>query len=491
MKLASIILIFALLILIFLSGCEKSTAPKKDNTPPAAVTDLRIVTESETPVTLEWTAPGDDGSKGTAACYAIRYSTDSTILKQWDFALRVPNEPLPKPAGTMEKHTITDLPLDSTYYYAMKSQDEAGNWSAISNIASGFALAPGGISFVSNREGNSEIYVISSEGYYITNITNNEAYDYGPVWSYARKIAFMSLRDGAWNIYLADADGSNLQRLTFGPSTWEYIAPAFSPDGTRIAYEADSSTFCGAFYSDIYVSNIDGTDLKNLTENSGPADFNLCWSPDGNEIVFVSDRDGNDEIYVMNSDGTNHTRLTDNNGHDSHPVWSPDGREILFVSKRNGGWNIYVMNADGTDQRKLTSDNSSFCGIWSPDGSRIAYVSKSEQDIRLFVMNADGSNKNQLASNLPWPELAWSPMGSQIAFVGGELGAEEIMVIDVDGTNLRNISNHSARDLNPAWSTALTPSLWRTANPYPRISPQEQNDFNGWQLRSLCFTMIF
>jgi TolB protein len=401
------------------------------------------------------------------------------------------DEPPPKLAGAKEQHTVSGLPLDSTYYFAIKSQDEAGNWSTLSNVASGLPLAIGGIAFISNRDGNDEIYVTSPDGLCVRNITQNQADDWGPVWSGDRRIAFMSLRDGNWNIYVAHPDGANVQRLTFGPSTWQYTSPVFSPDGSRIAFEADSSAFCGAFYSDIYVIKSDGTSLKNLTANSGPADFSLCWSPDGNKIAFVSNRDGNDGIYVMNSDGANHTRLTDSNARDSHPIWSPDGREILFVSQRDGDWNIFVISSDGTDERRLTSDGESFSGIWSPDGTKIAYVSRQEQDLRLYIMNTDGSNKRQLTTNLPWGELAWSPEGTQIAFVGGELGAEEILVIDVDGTNLRNVSNHSARDLRPAWSSTSNSSLWRLASAYSRTFPQRQNGFSGWQLRSLCFTGVF
>ena len=82
---------------------------------------------------------------------------------------------------------------------------------------------------------------------------------------------------------------------------------------------------------------------------TGPA-----WSPDGRQIAFVSDRDGNWEIYVMNADGSSQTNLTNDLPDDTGPVWSPDGRQIAFVFCRDGSYEIYVMNADGSGQTRLT-----------------------------------------------------------------------------------------------------------------------------------------
>jgi len=493
MKLTSIILIFAFLILILISGCDKSTRPKKDNIPPAAITDLRIATDTETPVTLEWTAPGDDGNKGTASWYAIRYSTDSTVVRQWDFALRVLDKPLPKPAGTKEQYTVSVPPVDSNYYFGIKSQDEAGNWSALSNIASEFALGIGGIAFVSDRDGNSEIYVVSSEGSYLKNITQNEADDWDPVWSSDRRIAFMSDRSGTPEIYVADSDGGNQQRLTFTRNDYlVYSSPTFSPDGSKIAFEVDSIVGCfSSPYDDIYVVNSNGARLRNLTQNSGPVDFSPSWSPDGTKMAFVSSRDGSYQIYIMNSDGSNHQRVTSNDAQNLHAMWSPNGTEILFISAQSGGSNVYVINADGTDQRRLTSDGSSILALWSPDGTKIAYVSGEEQGLGIFVMNANGSNKQKVFTNLTSDQLSWSPNGTRIAFHSGSFGEEEVYVINANGTNQLNVSKHPTRDLNPVWSSGSSSSLWRPVSSHPRTFPQTQNGFSGWQLRSLCFTMAF
>ena len=99
--------------------------------------------------------------------------------------------------------------------------------------------------------------------------------------------------------------------------------------------------------------NADGASPINLT-NHLAWDGSPDWSPDGNQIVFQSDRDGNSEVYVMNADGTNPINLTNHLASDGSPDWSPDGNQIAFQSNRDGNWEIYIMNADGANPINLT-----------------------------------------------------------------------------------------------------------------------------------------
>ena len=253
----------------------------------------------------------------------------------------------------------------------------------------------------------------------------------------------------------------------------------------------------------IYVMNADGSGQTRLSENkSGPhGDFAPAWSPDGSRIAFMSDRDGrsNYEIYVMNADGTGQTNLTDNPDIDSNPSWSPDGSRIAFDSGRDS-YEIYVTNADGSGQTRLTdSPGLDSDPAWSPDGNRIAFVScdlpepsPSEGLLHcdLSLMNADGSNRVPLTGEGEGNnyEPTWSPDGRHIAFSSnrdsewGMLGPTdlnvEIYVMDADGSGQTRLTRHDAIDSGPAWlpaepRTSGTPAAGATAGkpPSPTAPP--------------------
>ena len=235
------------------------------------------------------------------------------------------------------------------------------------------------LAFMSDRDGNREIYVIGSDGSNPRNLTNHPAEDYSPAWSPdGRHIAFRS-SDGDWEIYVMDSDGSNLRRLTdHSASDW---SPSWSPDSRHLAFMSDRD---GDW--EIYVIGSDGSNPRRLT-NDPDWDYAPSWSPDGRHIAFVSDRDGNSEIYVMGSDGSNPRNLTDHSAEDHWPSWSPDGRHIAFASRRDGNFEIYVMGSDGSNPRNLTDHPAwDFSPSWSPDGRHIAFASDRDGNGDIYVM---------------------------------------------------------------------------------------------------------
>ena len=132
--------------------------------------------------------------------------------------------------------------------------------------------------------------------------------------------------------------------------------PTFSPDGTRLLFRGDDDGIAPSGDEEIYVANADGSDVRALTHDHA-LDSAPAWSPDGTQIAWESNRDGPDrEIYVMNADGTNVRQLTDNSLHDEGPAWSPDGRFISFTRSQTEAdpGDVWVMRADGSDQAPLT-----------------------------------------------------------------------------------------------------------------------------------------
>ena len=199
------------------------------------------------------------------------------------------------------------------------------------------------------------------------------------------------------------------------------------------------------------------------------------------QIAFSSDRDGNSEIYVMDADGKKQRRLTNNDFPDTSPSWSPDGRQIIFVSDRNkniadkeepiviGGGiivgdmrkrpQIYVMDADGKNQHRLSNEFfAEWHPSWSPDGRRIVFTSSGAMDVagghwRIYVMDADGGNKQNLSNDGEddyYP--AWSPDGERIVFVSDRDGNYEIYVMNADGARqVRRRTKDGSEDTDPTW----------------------------------------
>ena len=259
-------------------------------------------------------------------------------------------------------------------------------------------------------------------------------------------IVFTSDRDGNFEIYTMNADGSNVRQITSdNAQDW---APSWSPDGTLIAFESNRN---GNF--EIYTMKTDGSNVRQITNNDA-RDQNPSWSPDGTLIAFESNRDGNFEIYTINADGSNVRQVTNNNAQDWAPSWSPDGTQIAFESNRDGNFEIYTINADGSNVRQITTNNTQDQDpSWSPDDNRIAFTSNRDGNFEIYTMDADGSNIRQITNNSATNRAPkWSLDGVHIAFESNRDGNFEIYTINADDSNIRKITNNDAQDWSPSWS---------------------------------------
>jgi Tol biopolymer transport system component len=196
---------------------------------------------------------------------------------------------------------------------------------------------------------------INADGTGRTPLTS--ANDWEPSWSPdGRYIAFASQRDGNSEIYMMNSDGTDQRRLThFNGDDWQ---AAWSPDSTKIAFARGLNSNWDIYVMDVSDGGLQGdVSLQRLTDNDTPDGF-PAWSPDGTRMLFMSQRDGNREIYIMDVDGSNQQRLTSNDVDDSFPRWSPDGTRIVFVTATliSGmhSTDLATMHADGTNFRLLT-----------------------------------------------------------------------------------------------------------------------------------------
>jgi len=219
--------------------------------------------------------------------------------------------------------------------------------------------------------------------------------------------------------------------------------------------------------NEVYIMNTDGSEQKRLTNTQAEEEW-PSFSPDGSKIAFMSNRDGNFEIYIMNADGSEQINLTNNPKDDSVPSFSPDGSKIVFESTRDGNGEIYIMNIDGSEQINLTNTQEYELGPYiSPDGTKIAYRSdhgasggnykfNPGEDVNweIYIMNTDGSEQTRLTNNQVWDwEPHFSPDGSKIVYVSVHPDQnDEIYIMNADGSGqTRLTSNPVEKAIDPSF----------------------------------------
>jgi Tol biopolymer transport system component len=178
-------------------------------------------------------------------------------------------------------------------------------------------------------------------------------------------------------------------------------------------------------------------------------------------IAFTSNRDGNLEIYTMNSDGSEQTRLTNNPGIDAHPAWSADGSKLAWVSQVDSRFAIKTVNPDGGGEVELTPIayspspypwHDKWSMSWSPDGKKIAFQESDD----IIVIDRDGSNRTNLTNHPARDgEPAWSPDGTRILFTSSRVYWITLHSMNPDGSDVRELpSADEFWDMSPDWSPA-------------------------------------
>ncbi|MBI5649787.1 MAG: PD40 domain-containing protein [Chloroflexi bacterium] len=256
----------------------------------------------------------------------------------------------------------------------------------------------------------SSIYAMSADGIEFGNLTKDRGDCGNPAWSRdGQQIAFLSWREGAPYLYMMDRAGTRVRRIPFAKPTTGRMG--WSPNGKHIVFTGVAE----GMSNEIWTINVDTLELTNLTKN--PAwDEDPTWSPDGTQIAFASDRDGQIQIYTMNTDGSQAIKLTDDPLGCYSPDWSPDAKKIAFACNTGRASIIYTMNADGSQRISLMGSGDTLSGSypsWSADGSRVAFEFAQTGLRDIYVMNADGSNVIRLTNvgplGLQTIQPAWRP----------------------------------------------------------------------------------
>lgn len=271
------------------------------------------------------------------------------------------------------------------------------------------------------------------------------------------KLAFVSAGD----IWTVAPDGSDLDNRTRTPGARD-LSPAWSPSGTRIVFASNRSGRQELWIMDAY-----GTGLRRLTNNrkSRAVDATPSVSPDGRRLAFARRVRGDFEIYTMNLDGTRVRRLTRYRGVDSEPAWSPDGKRIAFTrTLRPRGprpaRQVFVMTANGSNLRRLTWGAVSYAPSWSPDGTRLCITrvaAHAGEDIWM-VGASGGSPRRLIVGPANEGHAVWAPDGHALAFSSDRAdGTRNIFVDPADprrpAARVTQFRDPTTGAVMPAWQS--------------------------------------
>lgn len=284
----------------------------------------------------------------------------------------------------------------------------------------------------------------------------------------AGEIAFLSNRDGNWEIYAISGDASSPRNITNHPAN-DWFA-SYALNGEKMTILSDRSGQPAPV-----LTNPDGTEAEELTVFGAITtligqrliDWDPQWPPKGtvheNALLWVSLRDLNLEVYMLSDTAApdSFNRYTVGFAYDWFPAWSPDGTQIAFTSERDGNLEIYVMpaafTAAGADQTRLTNEPADdIYAVWSLDGEKLLFVSERETSLLdgffdLYLMDADGSEAQPLGETIFEGDPSWSPDGSQMVYMSNRDGDFELYLRDVASGAERQLTDNDADDLFPIW----------------------------------------
>lgn len=270
------------------------------------------------------------------------------------------------------------------------------------------------------------------------------------------KIAMSCDRTGKKEIYVMNIDGSDVKQITHHRSI--AFAPAWSPDSSKLLYSLFTKNRSNIKNIDLYEYSFKTNEIRMLSNRKG-INSGAAYSPDGSKIALTMSFLGNPEIFTMEAGSSAVTRVTKSMGFDVDPSFSPDGSRLAFVSNRTGMPMVFTMKTDGSDVKRLTfAGRYNATPSWSKQGGKLTFAGWIDGIFDIFTMNSDGTNIERLTKSQGNNEDPFfSPDGNFIAFSSNRTGQKNIYAMNVDGTFVKRLTYGLGNCVAPKWSNPPTP----------------------------------